>query len=474
MKHLLFIILFIFFLFSLFAQSDPELDLGNVIIQGQSSNLADSASYQRDFAFYNAVSDESEMGFKPHFQLPTVDEYIPETGDNLALQLLGGNSSARFDAALSMNDVLNFTAEYDYQSIEKDWENQMIDFHWLPKVKSYDLDLSFTDNTYNNSIDQTKISGYKFAICSPAFEVSTKFPLELKIAFSLAYQNFTQAQDEESDFNISSKVEAVSTDYQAQLNADYLKGAFLGYSNFGWKSIIFGNPALWLGYDELHIYPSISFDRSWQIYSGVSFRIANLPHISKQDCKDDFDDNSFQFLKVSEFQEKKQLNAFLAIHNDNLLPFTLYYNPQFIRDRTSFISPTSGYYSQQLDDRFIHNFGADICWKLDGFEIEHSVRLLSCDDDLYFEPLLKLKNIVSKQYGAFSGFAEVNFLADRTDDLGNEMDNYLQVNLNVEYRFKEYLSFFGYAENLLNTDHRRFNNVPEEKIKLYLGCRYTY
>jgi hypothetical protein len=473
MKHLLTIIVIVV-IFQLFAQSDSDLDLGNVVIQGESSNLTDSVSYQRDFAFYNTVNSETELGFKPHFQPVSIPRQIPDAGSKLAFQALGGTSNTRMNAAYAKDEILNFSAEYDYHSIEKEWSRQNIAVSWQPQFQGFEWDVTISDLTIQDSIDQTNISSYDFRISTPSYSIKKNIPFELDLDFALAYLTSEQNSNNENDLNLSADITASSADYNSYINAEYLNQAFSGFSSFGLNELIFGKPQIWLGYDEIHLYPSLYFDRSFKIASGIEFQLANHPQISNQDRRADLNDNFFHSIKSNGLQEKMQLNAFVAFHNNNLLPFNLYYNPQHIKDKRMYIESQSGYYIQVTKDRFIQTFGAEFCWNFKELEIENTVRYQLCDKEIYYEPKLRFINSISRNYKSFFVDLEMNFLAVRSDDLGSEMDDYFQVNLNLEYKFKANVAFFGYAENLLDTDYSEYYVIPEEGITLYVGCRYGF
>ncbi len=473
MKHLLIIIIFSVS-WQLFAQSDPDLDLGNVIIQGESSNLTDSVSYQRDFAFYNTVNSETELGFKPQFQPASILNQIPETGSKSAFQALGGIASTQVNAAFTQNEILNFSAEYDFNRIKKKWDQQDFTISWQPQFKDYEWSVVIKDITYNDAIAQTNISSYEFKIYTPSYSIESMIPFEFDIDFKLAYLTSDQKSNNENDLNLYANIAAHSADFNSHINAVYLNQAFSGFAWFGLNKVNFGRPQIWLGYDEIHLYPSISFDRSFRIASGMEIQFANLPLITKRDKIADFNDNFFQLLKSRNLQEKKQLNAFIALHNNYILPLNIFYNPQFIKDKRFYIGLPGGYYTQIEKDRFVHAFGADLVWKINEFEIENSVKYQYCDKEIYYEPKLMLNNSIARQYGSFFGDLEMNFLADRVDENEDEMEDYFQINFNVEYKFKANLAIFGYAENLLNTDYTKYSNIPEEGINLYVGCRYGF
>ena len=482
MKHLLIIIIFSVS-WQLFAQSDPDLDLGNVIIQGESSNLTDSVSYQRDFAFYNTVNSETELGFKPQFQPASILNQIPETGSKLAFQALGGISSTRINAVYSQNEIFNFSAEYDFHNIDEDWDQQNIVISWQPKFMGYEFDLTYNDLDQKDILYETKITSYNFGISFPAYKIEKVIPFDSNIDLSFKYLNTKQNSESEKDFNLSANIAEQSTDYNSHVNAEYLNHAFSGFSSFGLNDIKLGKPQLWLGYDDFHLYPSVSFDRSFKISKGVEIQLANLPQISNLNRRETYINRCYQitgqanteqtFKNKKNLQKKKQLNAYVALHNVNSLPFTIYYNPQFVRDKEMYLLGR-GEPIQVYNDLFIQAFVANVYWKLHEFEFENSIEYITCDKNFYFEPKLKLLNSIYKQYGALASNLELNFLADRINISGDRIDDFLQVNLNLEYKYNDSFSVFGYAENLLDTEYSEYYVIPKEGINLYIGCRYGF
>ncbi|MCK4653593.1 MAG: hypothetical protein KAU01_04030, partial [Candidatus Cloacimonetes bacterium] len=263
MKKLL-IFAFLVFILLLHAENPQEdqLDLGDILIIGETTALSDTVSGERDLVQYWYVSEPQQFEFRAFFSFPEIQ--LPEPfalRDNLAIQIIGGNYYfCYFRGVYSSGDYLRFTTDFYYKKIEEDWKDTKCSFTWQPAFNNHNFNLQLLQDKYESESGDTKIEGINLKYDNNFISIRNFDSLILDLDVKLCYNEFSQLDASAKDFDFLSYTKMKYENYLGEIEINLLKQSLSGnISGKVTNLLFFDEIGLWFGVDKEHLYPSIEF-----------------------------------------------------------------------------------------------------------------------------------------------------------------------------------------------------------------------
>ncbi len=473
--------------FSLFLNAEitdeNQLELGEVLIVGESHMPSDSVESFIDLAQFCKVADIGKFGFQPVFSPPKMLYPSVGTYNDFAVNVLCGNHYlGDIEGVYSKNSLLNFTAGFYNKELTENWETTVFDLSWQPEFKEHSFDLNYEYDKYRYKNGDTKISGLYLKYDNDSILLNLIDPMILDISMKSAYYEFTQLDvsakdldDSAKDIDMVSKIKIDRKKYCGEIGLDLLKQAVSGKISGQFKDIsFFSKIGIWCAFDEEDIYPAIEFSAKFKILPELFLKLENKPEISRTSRKDEFIENDFQYLYMSNMQTKKQMNIFAIVESEYLLPVSIYYNPSWNDGFHRYAMLDKKYYEQENIDCQVQKIGLKACLKYRCFAFFQDVSYTESDEELYFVP--KVINITSLCYekNLLKLETQFKYLHDRFDDSSEKMDNVLLIDLLGSYKLKENISIITSITNLLNENYKEFSDKPNECIQFDVGFRIMF
>ncbi|MCK4311767.1 MAG: hypothetical protein KAW88_03420, partial [Candidatus Cloacimonetes bacterium] len=364
MKRLL---IFPFFIFALLLQAEkPEqnqLDLGDILIIGETSALSDTVSGERDLAQYWYVSEPQQFEFKAFFSFPEIQLPKPfALRDNLAIQIIGGNYYfCDFRGVYSSGNYLRFTTDFYCEKIEEDWKDTKYSFTWQPAFNNHNFNLQLLQDKYESESGDTKIEGINLKYDNNFISIRNFNSLTFDLGVKLCYNEFSQLVESAMDFDFLSYTKLKYENYLGEIDFNLLKQSLSGDISAKVTNLsFFDEIGFWFGVDKEHIYPSIEFSTEFNPFPKLYLLLENKPQIGKVSRKDAFQQNNYQRIIMDKLQTKKPLNGSVALKYNCFIPFTLLYNISWNQDFKNYYS-TGSFYEQTNVDFILQKFGLRAC-----------------------------------------------------------------------------------------------------------------
>jgi len=477
MKKLI-IILFSIQFCLLSAADGDQLDLGNVIIQGETESLEDTVGSERDLTEYCAVASSEQFEYSA-FYSPLVIENPSKypTQEIAALQFNGGlENFTGFNGVISYGNIWDFSADFLNKERSKVWSEKNYSLQWQPQIKQHYFTLNYSNKEFAYDSTDTDISGGYLSYSREGLVISQLPEISWDLDMKSAYYELTQAQASASDFDLNSKIGVKYDNLFADVSVNLLKQKTSGYVDAGISSLkIFDNIGLWLAYDEEGVYPSVNFHTKLNLIRNLAIRLENKPTISNNSRADGFNDNLLQDIFPGDLQTKKILNSFITLESDHLLPLSLFYNTSLVQDHLIYSdSDANGFYEQENIDCLIHRIGLQAAYKSGDFTLIQNLEYKNSDDQLYYEPLLTASTKLEYVANAYRFGVNLQFLRDGVDEIEQDLDDTMLLDVSALYKLRDNISLMAEARNLLNQEYQKYNNYIAEELQLIFGVKMTF
>ncbi|MCD4796197.1 MAG: hypothetical protein K8R49_03370 [Candidatus Cloacimonetes bacterium] len=455
---------------------ENQLELGEVLIIGESQMPSDSVESFIDLAQFWKVSSISKLGFQPVFSPPKMQHPSVGTNNNFAVNILCGNHYlGDIEGVYSKNSFLNFTAGFHNKELTENWETTVFDLSWQPEFKEHSFDLNYEYNKYRCENGDTKINGLYLKYDCNSILLNLINPMTLDINIKSSYYEFTQLEDSAKDIDIVSNFKIDQKKYCGEIGLDLLKQTVSGKISGQVKDIYFFNKiGMWCAFDEDHIYPAIEFSAKFKILPELFLKLENKPEIGRTSRKDEFVENEFQYLYMNNIQTKKQMNAFAIVESEYLFPVSIYYNLSRNDEFRRYDMLDKNYYEQENIDCQIQKIGFKACLKHRCFEFVQDISYTESDEELYFIPEVINTTSLCYEKNLLRFETQFKYLHDRFDDSSEKMDNVLLINLLGSYKLKENISIIANITNLLNENYKEFSDKSTECVQFDVGLRIMF
>ncbi|MDP8204611.1 MAG: hypothetical protein P9L95_08790, partial [Candidatus Tenebribacter mawsonii] len=195
MKKLIIILLSIPFLMLYAVDGDP-LDLGNVVIQGETESLEDTLSSARNLEEFCLISSTEQFEYSAYYSPIIIESPITYPNQKkIAFQLKGGlDNFTIVRGVISTGDIWNFSA--DLQNYERtiDWKENTYSLQWQPEINGHKLIIDFSEQEYISELRETKISGGFVSYMKKDLIIPQLSEFSWDIDLKGSYNEFTQLQ----------------------------------------------------------------------------------------------------------------------------------------------------------------------------------------------------------------------------------------------------------------------------------------
>lgn len=481
-----------------------DLDLGDVVIQGESKLIADSLITIGRFADFNAIKDNEKFTYHPVY-FPTallarptknVGEigYISgELGEDLKTKL-------RAKILLPKAHWFGFKTDIDFWEYEYGWNLQSADFSWVPEFEAQKIILKVTDSKINwdNKFLTNKLrSGYLF-FKQNSVQLFDQF--YMGISFETEIGEFTNISDRPADSGTDYHVVEKYHQYDVKIfglnndlfyNINFMEklGSNLTRLRFGRKQIgdnvhnFYDDLALDLSFvnstDSKMFVPSLAWKSRFNLIPKLDLLIKNDPNVNRLFVTDLLEQHQYlKSLEDDKYIETLPVNLTTALQFNSFIPFTFSANYKKYLEYQTFEEDLL-YEEIKFNNLEQLELAFETAFRYKYFLASHKTSYFSLDKtDLHLQT-------VWRSYTRFSVSNEswrINLefdLSERNIDpiYKDELENRIWlISLSESYDIRENFQVFADINNILNQDTRMLTFLPEEASGFHfsLGMKYTF
>ncbi len=472
MKKLIIILLCIPFNFLSAADGDP-LDLGNIVIQGETESLEDTLSSERNLEEYCIISSTEQFEYSAYYSPIIIESPITyPIQKRTALQFKGGlDNFTVVQGVISSGNIWHFSVDLQNYKRSEDWKESTYSLQWQPEINEHKMIFDHTNKEFGETkITRSYLSYNKEDIIIPQIP---KIYWDLDLICS--YNDFTQLQASASDFDINSIIGINYSNYKGNMSVNMLMQSVSGYFDANVSGLkFFDEIGLWCAYDDEGIYPSISFNSKISLSKSLIIKIENNPTISTSSRADGFNMNLLQDIFAGDTQTKNILNSFITLESDIVLPISIYYNASIERDHLRYIENEIGFYEYERIDCLIQNIGLKAAYEYGDITATQNVEYKLSEEDLYFESLFTSSTKLEYNKNLYRIGIDMQLFSSGIDDKTADLDNAFMVDVSAHYNLRDNISILAEARNILNQEYKKYNNYIAEELQLIFGVRMTF
>jgi len=498
MKKLILTIFTIFLCLSLNGQdnSDPSLDLGDVIIEGESDLIRDSLKTNYDLDSLLNINNNEKFIYKPEPVVERSSDHDAFMSNRIfSLEAKAGNHFfGSIKAALSMNSIINFNFDLNNRSLKEDWNSFESSLNWIPNYREFQFNAGMEFLKYESDIITSDASNFNLGFQRTRSKVdeSIDFP---EFSFYGLFYKIDQQKTELNSFDLRSNINWRISRIGLDLNLEYLKENYQGDLTIFLEELPVNRLGLYLHYKpEMYdesgkIMVSVDFFNRINLLRSLFLNISNEPFLSKNSYLDD--------LKKDHYQEPvNNSTQFCVLINPE---FSLeYFGPVYakgsfqfskINDFYFFVPDSSGMYKPLSYHDIDHQqLGFEISYKYGNFEIGNSLKYSTYkiiekvktleysnyEENVPFVPEISNLTFFELSCLAWKFRLENNYFAGREDELGEEMPDVDLLNVYLSYELFSNIDILGEVENILDERYRAGSYLPEEGFQFKIGFRWSY
>ncbi len=472
MKKLIIILLCIPFTF-LSAADGEQLDLGNIVIQGETESLEDTLSSDRNLEEYCIISSTDQFEYAAYYSPIIIESPITyPIQDKAAFQFKGGlENFTSVRGVISSGDIWHFSADLQNYKRSDSWKESTYSLQWQPEIIEHKMIFDLT----NKEFGETKITGGYFSYKKEEIIIPQIPKISWNIDLLSSYNEFTQLQSSASDLDINSNIGIKYYNYKVNMSVNMLMQSVSGYFDAGVSGLKFLDEiGFWCAYDDEGIYPSISFNSKISLSKNLGIRFENTPTISTFSRADGFNENLVQSIFPGDSQTKKILNSSITLESDYVLPISIYHNANLERDHLRYIEDTNGFYELENIDCLIQKMGLKAAYEYGDIAVIQNVEYKLSEEDLYFEPLLTYSTKLEYNKNLYRIGIDLQLLSGGVDETGEDLDNTFMLDASALYHLRDNISILAEARNILNQEYKKYNNYIAEELQLIFGVRMTF
>ncbi len=471
---------------SLFSQNE-KISVPSILITGKANSIEDSLKSKLFLNDYWSLKDDTKFEYSYKIN-PEFKNYIKvDAKKNIGyIKVSGGNNfSLKFDSVFQLvqNPFLIFATEFFNQEIESGWRKSSLSLHWLPKTQGKIIDSGVFYKQIETELSddsQTTISGFDFGFINEIQETDLLKDMALNI--KLSGTNYKQQNDDNSnekkeiDFVGSSVFSVKKIDLNVEIAPSFLKNNFSLQSSGYFSNFFFIDKlGLWLVYDKEDLYPSLIFSKKSSINYNTDFIIENSPFIETKSRRNELAENEYLSIKDNFVQEKNLLNFFTGFKYYNFISFDLLFNSAYICDYHLYMENSDSLYYFIKDDLWVNRILLKAYLEVNNFHFNNSfIYQDSGDNNIPY--LSKFENIFTTSYSTNKWETSLDFcfLSGRRNHHDIAMDDDLLLNLRGTWKFSKNLILSLEAENLLNQNYLKYENIPEEKLQVEMEILWKF
>jgi len=496
--RILFLLAALLMCFILLAQdpSGSSLDLGDVIIEGESDLIKDSLGTNYDLDSLLKVNEADKFLYKPDPVLEEASEQAAFMSNRiLTLEALGGNFTfASLQAALSLHPLLSFNFHFQNRSLEKNWNDLELGGNWIGCYKELQFNVGGEYLQYDSELTDTEAKDVILGIerISSREDGILDLP-EFKLSGS--YYTISQDKNEIDGYDVRSRLNWKQAWLEIDANLDYLKEHLQGDLTLYANNLPVNRLGLYLHYrpefegEKGKIMVSVDFYNRIILYRSLFLNLSNSPSLTSNSYMDDLKLDHYH----ANLENSNQISTLIAPE------FSLeYFGPLYVKgsfkytinkDHYHYIPDSTKLYKMvtygemqhqefQLTTTYEYKFlkvGNVLTYNL--FEVRDRVR----DDEytLYARNVPYTPELINTTFIEFSVsnwklLIENKYQQGREDEFGEDMTDYDLLNASVSYTLLTNLEILVEVENIFDEKYNRSTYLPEEGIQFKAGFRWSY
>ncbi|HHE64652.1 MAG TPA: hypothetical protein ENL09_01365, partial [Bacteroidetes bacterium] len=160
MKKLIIILLCIQFYVLSATDGDP-LDLGDIIIQGETESLEDTLSSDRNVNKYCLISSKEQFEYSAYYTPIIIESPITyPIQERAAFQFKGGlDNFTSVNGVISSGNIWHFSADLFHRERFEDWKKSTYSLQWQPEVNEHKVMIDFSNKEFTYKSGETEITG---------------------------------------------------------------------------------------------------------------------------------------------------------------------------------------------------------------------------------------------------------------------------------------------------------------------------
>ena len=474
---------------NIFAQRNDDLiKLEDIVVFGKSHGFNDSLKVVKEDNSFTGITDLSKFDYEPFLSTYSIKkaEISSHPDDKATLHLMAGSKSL-IKSHLTINSqkykFLKFSADYDQDIYQPDWQNSNLSLYWLPQIKDHKAILSYYQNNYQLDAGDTKLSGGK--IISPDWQIDLSSYGNYDISGKFAYTHTHQEDDfndavTQDDYDAELDLNWHKNDLKASVSMDYLIDNFQMQSWFIKENWILDQAGLWLGVDpQLGVDPeiiSVSFKYSHNISLGKDFSLllANKPYLGKSDRKNFLETNHYLDISPDIKQANVPLNHTICWQYEGKINAAIALNSRYILNQMNYVMIKQFdewddvYYEPEYLDNWENVISARLSWKWHEISFDHQAEYTIYENKINFAPAFVFDNKLKYVYQKLTASLNLRYNTGRCDNENNYMKDALLLDLSFKFQMIKNLVLVAKAENIANNDYQEYNMSPK-KTAVVLG-----
>ena len=479
MKKLIILLLFIPFSI-LSAANGDQLDLGNVIIQGETTSLSDTLNFARNLEEYCQLSSPEQFEYEDYFSTMQIDPAITyPSQERIALLLQGGlNNYISVRGVFSSGKIWQFSANLLNNHRYETSQQKMVNFQWQPEVNDHKVIFDLTRKEYTAEYGETDISGGFISYKNQGYIIPQIPQFSWNIDLKGSYNEYTQialTKKSQTDVDLISNIGIIYRNIRGTFSANRLMQTISGFCGANYSNLkFFDRIGFWCAYDASGVYPSINLSSKLYLNNNLKLRFENIPTISKLSRADEFNKNLLQYLVAGDYQTKGIINSYITLESEYILPISLYYNAKYEKDHLRYVENTLGFYNLENIDCLIHNVGFKAAYKYNNLSAIQNTEYIISEDQLYWEPLFISTTTLVYEGQLYNAGVDLRILSGGENDRGIKPKNALLMDVSALYRLRNNISILGEIKNLFNQEYKKFDNYKIEELQFVISIKMTF
>lgn len=480
------------------AQDSPvsPLDLGDVIIEGESDLIKDSLGTSYDLDSLLKVSDSTKFLYKPEPVVEAAENKNYSHGNKLlSLEAKAGNNTfGSLQAALSSGKILNFNLALFNRSLEEDWNELESSFNWLPGWGKTDFNLGMEYFAYRSPEIKTEAKHVGLGMSHDARANATglNYPA---INLSGFYYMISQGDIELKNVDLRSKLNWDIGRLSISTAVDYLKEKPMGSVTLYYNDLPLNQLGLYVHYkpefygSKEKVEISVDFYNRIKLAESIFLNISNKPYLSRNSYLDDLKNYKYQEFQENSNQYSVLLNPEISLEYFGPIYLKGYYSFSRQNDFYLFLPDSSGVYQlsgyEKVDKQ---EAGMELVFNYGNLELGNNFSYLKQEinerisedqfpdykENIPFIPELFNSTYLKFAYSNLSFRLEHELQIDRENEFGEKMKDLQLLNLRVSYNLLKQLEILAEAENILRIEYRTASYLPPENLQFKAGFRWSY
>jgi len=486
------IILLIAILFStcnIFAQQKNDfIKLEDIVVFGKSHGLNDSLKVTKEDYSLTGINDISKFAYEPYLKTYSIKKQLvlPKANEQAVLHLMAGSKSlVRSHLAYHSpkSELLRFSADYDQDIYQSDWQNSSLSLYWLSQVTKYHTILSYYQRKYQIPEANTEFSGGKAIL--PDWQIDLSHYGTGNITGEIAYTQFEQKDNfndpvSQKDFDANILMNWYNNDLNGGISADYLIDTFQMRSWIQKENWWLDQAGLWIALDPDQISASFKYCHSISLGKDFSLLLSNKPYLGRYDRKSLLENNHYLDLSPDIKQENVPLNHTICWQYEGKIFASIALNNRYILNQMNYTMIehpdewVDVFYEPEYLNNWENEISARLCWQWNNISFDHQAEYTIYENNINFTPAFSLNNDLNYTYQKLTTTLDLIYNTGRCDQDNNYMKDALLLNIGLQYKLLNNLNLTAKVENVANNKYQKFLLSPKRSIVVLGGFELNF